>query len=305
MHRAISPREPGHRECRPRPCAFRPRRECRSHWLSPGVLHLHPRAKPAAYGPEGQGLVREQASGYSFLALRLVGEEQVMAEPLSHMPAAAGGGHLRVSDAGREQVIDILKAAFVQGRLAKDEFDVRVGWALASRTCAELAAVTADLPAGLTAGRPPEPARPPGKRPVLLRPGPAVTVATVLYAGMWPLAFALPQDSDGYPAAGVGLVGSGSLVYMLVVALVAVWVQMRATRQEKHSGGRLPGRPAPGAGGRGSRRLPSAGPGRQLPAGGPDRRHTAQAARRRLARSPLPVRGHCATGALVAGPARG
>jgi hypothetical protein len=200
-----------------------------------------------------------------------------MAEPPSQMPAAAGRGDLRVSHADREQVIGILKAAFVQGRLAKDEFDLRVGQTLASRTCAELAAITADLPAGLTADQPSKPARAPGKRPILLRPGPVVTVATVLYVGMWPLAFALPTDSDGYPAARVGLVGSASLVYMLVVTLVAIWVQVRATRQGKHSGGRLPGRPAPGGGDHTSRRLPPADPGRQLPPVNPDLPHTAEA----------------------------
>lgn len=58
-------------------------------------------------------------------------------------------GHLRASHADREQVIDTLKAAFVQGFLAKDEFDVRVGQTFGSRTYAELAAITADIPAGL------------------------------------------------------------------------------------------------------------------------------------------------------------
>jgi hypothetical protein len=56
-----------------------------------------------------------------------------------------GSGHLRASDADRERVVDTLKAAFVQGRLAKDEFAVRAGRALASRTYAELAALTADI----------------------------------------------------------------------------------------------------------------------------------------------------------------
>jgi len=73
-----------------------------------------------------------------------------MAEPPDQMPAAAGRGDLRASHADREQVIGTLTAAFVQGRLAKDEFELWVGQALASRTYAELAAVTADLPAGLT-----------------------------------------------------------------------------------------------------------------------------------------------------------
>ena len=49
----------------------------------------------------------------------------------------------------------MLKAAFVQGMPAKDEFGLRVGQTLAPRTYAELAALTANLPAGLTAAKPP------------------------------------------------------------------------------------------------------------------------------------------------------
>jgi hypothetical protein len=45
-------------------------------------------------------------------------------------------------------MIDALKAAFVQGRLTKDELDLRVGQTFASRTFADLTALTADLPAG-------------------------------------------------------------------------------------------------------------------------------------------------------------
>ena len=60
---------------------------------------------------------------------------------------APGCGHLRAADAGREQVIDALKVAFVRGWLTKDKFDAGVGRALTSRTYAELAAVTADMPA--------------------------------------------------------------------------------------------------------------------------------------------------------------
>jgi DNA-binding PadR family transcriptional regulator len=65
------------------------------------------------------------------------------------------GSPARASDADREHVIDMLKAAFVQGRLTRGELDVRVGRALASRSYAGLAALTADLPAGLTGARPP------------------------------------------------------------------------------------------------------------------------------------------------------
>jgi hypothetical protein len=60
---------------------------------------------------------------------------------------AAGRGHMRAAHADRERVIESLKAAFAQGRLDTDELDDRVGRAFASRTYAELAALTADLPA--------------------------------------------------------------------------------------------------------------------------------------------------------------
>lgn len=68
---------------------------------------------------------------------------------------AAGCGHLRASHADREQTIDTLKAAFVQGRLTKDEFDTRIGQAFTSRTYAELAAVSAGIPAGPAAAQSP------------------------------------------------------------------------------------------------------------------------------------------------------
>ena len=62
--------------------------------------------------------------------------------------AAAGRAQLRTSRADRERVIDTLKAAFAQGRPTRDEFDVRIGQALVSRTYAELAAICADIPPG-------------------------------------------------------------------------------------------------------------------------------------------------------------
>ena len=69
--------------------------------------------------------------------------------------AASGRGPMRASDADREQVIGMLKVAFVQGRLTKDELDLRVGQAFTARTYGELAVVTADIPAGLLDAQPP------------------------------------------------------------------------------------------------------------------------------------------------------
>jgi DUF1707 SHOCT-like domain len=73
------------------------------------------------------------------------------AGPGDGMPTGPEGrSRLRASDSDRERVVEALKAAFVQSRLTKDEFDLRVGQALASRILAELAALTADIPAGDT-----------------------------------------------------------------------------------------------------------------------------------------------------------
>lgn len=48
----------------------------------------------------------------------------------------------------RERTIDVLKAAYGEGRLTKEEFDARSARVLAARTYADLAAIVADLPVG-------------------------------------------------------------------------------------------------------------------------------------------------------------
>src|SRR5215471_4947063 len=70
---------------------------------------------------------------------------------------AAGRGNLRASHADRDRLAGILKTAFVQGMLDQGEFTLRVGQALAARTYADLAALTADLPADLRPAPPPWP----------------------------------------------------------------------------------------------------------------------------------------------------
>jgi Domain of unknown function (DUF1707) len=96
----------------------------------------------------------------------------------------AGSGRFRASQADREQAIEVLKTAFVEERLTKDEFDLRVDQALASRTYAELAAATSDLhawpaAAGPTAAGPPStPARTLAK--AALRSGICLLVAFAL-----------------------------------------------------------------------------------------------------------------------------
>ena len=217
----------------------------------------------------------------------------MMAGPGDETAAGAGShGRPRASHADRERVIAVLKAAFVQGMLDRDEFGQRLGQAFTSRTRAELDTVTADLPAGLAAAQPPAPAQAPGGARVL-RPARVIAAVTTLYAGVWPFTFALPwpvNPEGDPPAAIIGLFFSTTLIYLFVV-VIAVGFAIAGWR-EKRSGGQLPRRPEPGAGGPAARRLPPAGSPWQLPPAGSGHQNVADAARRRPRRRP------CAEAAL-------
>lgn len=146
--------------------------------------------------------------------------------------AAAGGGHMRASHADREHVIGVLKAAFVQGRLTKDELDSRVGQAFASRTYEELATVTADLPAGLTAG-PPKPAR------VQARP----PVKKIVTAGAW--VFPLPAMVVASFLTGSDQLGNvtAALIFLYLIVGMTAGAAMVNSWLEKRSRGQLPPQP--------------------------------------------------------------
>jgi hypothetical protein len=64
------------------------------------------------------------------------------------MAAAVRRIRMLASVADRDRAIRILQASFVEGRLATDEFEERVGLAIVARDFRELLALTADLPAG-------------------------------------------------------------------------------------------------------------------------------------------------------------
>ena len=141
-----------------------------------------------------------------------------MAEPPDPMPAAADSGCWRASHADREQVIGTLKAAFVQGMLAKEEFGLRVGQTFAARTHAQLAAITADLPTGLTITPPPV-ARAEGE-PRLPRPGRVLAVATGVCAAMWLVALSLPVSGPDYDSsAGVALAVPATFFYVMLLLM--------------------------------------------------------------------------------------
>jgi len=146
---------------------------------------------------------------------------------------ARGRGHLRASHADREQAIEVLKAAFVQGRLTKGEFDARVGQGFASRTYAELAAVTADLPAGPAVAQPRTAAQAEGwltmKRAVTC--GACMVIATVMVAVIsWVFDFG-PVFLDSF--------------FFFFVATVAAGTMISAARDKnKRCRGQLPPRSA-------------------------------------------------------------
>jgi hypothetical protein len=160
-----------------------------------------------------------------------------MAGPGDEVAAATPGrGGLRASHADREQVIGALKVAFVEGRLTEDEFDARLGQVYASRTYAELAAVTADIPAGLTGI---QPTRDPWRATKL--------AGRTVYAIILPAIVTLIALPGGRGNPSMAAVITTAVVTYLLFWLGGVSV-MVYSRQEKRSRGKLPPRSAPGAG---------------------------------------------------------
>ena len=133
---------------------------------------------------------------------------------------AAGQGRRRASHADREQVVGTLKAAFVQGRLTADELDERVGQALAARTYADLAALTADLPAGPDRAPVPVPTPPPA--PVRRPPSPAASFA--VKAGAAAIAVTVIAALAGAVISGAPAAAVFIAVFMLVLAAAATAV---------------------------------------------------------------------------------
>ena len=150
---------------------------------------------------------------------------------------SADDGHFLASDADREQVIDTLKTAFVQGRLTKDELDARAGQAFASRTYAELATVTADIPAGT----------PPGRKPAGTRVAKKVAAGLGTAAGLSVTTIAI-----ALLARNVELAAWGALLMFLAVlvaiaaGMVAVGNMVDSRLKNPRPSEQLP--PGPGAG---------------------------------------------------------
>jgi DUF1707 SHOCT-like domain len=163
------------------------------------------------------------------------GEVPVMTEPGGEMAAGmAGRGAMRTSRAEREQAIEVLKTAFVQGRLAKDELDVRAGQALTARTAGELAALTADIPVGPAAAGPlPTPARTKA-RPQANRVGRTGVRLTIIAAGVLGVIALTHPDNMGAFLAGV--LAAATVVVAPVVTMTTLLHQQRRRRRPAKDG---------------------------------------------------------------------
>jgi hypothetical protein len=201
---------------------------------------------------------------------------------------AGARGQLRTSHADREQAIDVLKAAFVQGRLTRDEFDLRVGQVFVSRTYADLGALTADIPGWVTDARPPaEHAPEPGR--VLSFKTASRVGAVAAVPSMASAAEVMIQSSAVPAVVGVLIVG---LTGLLVAGLMAALLMLLSWVVRRSQGGPAQGLPSGPAGLASKRQAPT----RQLPSARHDRRHIAEATRSRLPRVRVsPVRGAAGT----------
>ena len=131
----------------------------------------------------------------------------------------------------REQVIRTLKAALSQGGLTEDEHDARAAQVSATRSRAELAALTTDLPADLTARLP--------------KASYGLTGVCVVMAAASVAAAIVLWQPDNYPAFALALFAGATLI---LAPPITVGLMIDARRQ-KRSGGQLRLGPAPSAGG--------------------------------------------------------
>jgi hypothetical protein len=195
-----------------------------------------------------------------------------MAQPGVKMTAGAEpDGNLPTSRIGREQMLDALKTAFVQGRLTKDEFDLRVGQVLAAY--AELDSAIADIPGGLALARSPEPVPKSHNKKLIQRGTAAGTAASVA------LAATVAVAARGNPVLSVVVVG---LVGVAVAVLLSGLLTLLSWVLGSISSGQAPQGAPPAVSGKAPQRLTSADPAGSSLRMSRNGWHTIEAVRRRL-----------------------
>jgi hypothetical protein len=165
-------------------------------------------------------------------------------------PAAAGRGHLRAGHADREQAIDRLKTAFAHGQLTKDELDARAGQALAARTYADLAALTADIPPRPPAARSARPPAPVRRRPLARAAAKSGVCLIIAATATWVLALLVADDGHyhGIPGANPPYESWAPLALALAAAAVFTAIGIMGSAvvtslEQRRSRRQLPPRP--------------------------------------------------------------
>ena len=195
--------------------------------------------------------------------------------------AAAGRGRMRASQADREQTIEVLKIAFVQGRLDPGELDARAGQAFTARTYAELAALTEDIPAAAAAVHPPREPAPARARKRTIQKAVACGVFAVLMACLIAVLAAL---GNGKLMEGAGVLFAISAATLGVPLILYSWLDKRAARPQPPPG------PFPGGTGLEGGHHAVTPDDRALPGIQPDRPDTDLRALRSRQRRPDPSR---------------
>jgi hypothetical protein len=142
---------------------------------------------------------------------------------------------MRACDADRERTADLLRGAFVEGRLTQDELDERLGRVYAARTYGDLSAQTADLPQNR-----PLPAMPLPPRPIARQQTNSMAIGSFVCGLLEFCSFGLTaipavvlghsarkqirrsgQPGDGLAVAGLVL-GWLGIVFMAILVVAAV-----------------------------------------------------------------------------------
>jgi uncharacterized membrane protein len=155
---------------------------------------------------------------------------------------------LRAADADREQLVDVLKGAFAEGRLSQDEYTERMERAYTAKTYGELAALAADLPSQVPPGYPPY--RPMGTNSAAVA-SLVLGIAELFTGGIT----AIPAVILGHKARrqirvtgeqGRGMATAGLILGWTAIGLFALLIAvavLAAMTVSSHSGGAVP---APG-----------------------------------------------------------
>jgi Domain of unknown function (DUF1707)/Domain of unknown function (DUF4190) len=161
---------------------------------------------PAAYGPPSYGIAPH---GQPPWAQAPYGQPPY-GQPAGYGPFPYGApqGHyvqpgMLAAAADRERTMDVLKAAYTEGRLTKNEFDERSARVLDARTYGELNALVTDLPAGPGGSILPMPMPyPPGYYPPAVVPRTNGFAIGALVCGIVPFFGGIPAVILGHVARG-------------------------------------------------------------------------------------------------------